>query len=139
LAVTYTITDTNVIAPGVGKVVTSGQHIVPGQFFRLEEDTGEAWLASNISGAEVARVVGMAIGEAWAGQPLHYVDSGEVEVGSVFGQSGRSLLLAYSQGKCMDSDLIMDIGEYLTFIGWSTAADKIWLAIYPSETLASLP
>ena len=62
---------------------------------------------------------------------MNYVQAGEVEVGTIFSGVGKPLTLSSTAGKVEDA-ADHSAGKYLTVVGWSTATNKLKLAITKS-------
>jgi hypothetical protein len=124
---TYTVTAASVVGGGNGTPVTAGETIVPGDIVYTDESTNRAMKADK-STAATAKVSGIALNLAYAGQPLAIHKGGvELTVGSIFSVIGRILVLSGTAGRAMDvGDLTTS--DYVTIIGWTTAADKMWFS-----------
>ena len=84
-------------------------------------------LAQADSAVEMAKVAGIAVNSAFAGQPVAYAASGEVTVdAATFGGEGSLIMLSPTPGRCMDAADAATT-EYLTVIGWSTATNRLKL------------
>lgn len=124
----YTFTGSAVLQSGAPQVGTCGEAIAPGDFLYQHTDT-KLYKAESGDTAAKARVIGMAVNSAAAGQPVCYVVSGEITVDAAkFAGAALPLILSPTAGKCEDvGDLAAE--DWLTFVGWSTATNKFMLRI----------
>ncbi len=121
---TYTFTSGSVLQSGATQGALAGEAINAGEFVYLDPSDGKARKAECDATVDKAKVAGIAVNSAVAGQPISYVASGEVTVNAAFLSVGLLLVLSPTAGKCMDvGDLVNT--QYVTLIGWSTAADKL--------------
>jgi hypothetical protein len=121
---TYTFTSGSVLQSGATQGALAGEAINAGEFVYLDPSDGKARKAECDATVDKAKVAGIAVNSAVAGQPISYVASGEVTVNAAFLSVGLLLVLSPTAGKCMDvGDLVNT--QYVTVIGWSTAADKL--------------
>jgi len=121
---TYTFTSGSVLQSGATQGALAGEAINAGDFVYLDPSDGKARKAECDATVDKAKVAGIAVNSAVAGQPISYVASGEVTVNAAFLSVGLLLVLSPTAGKCMDvGDLVNT--QYVTVIGWSTAADKL--------------
>lgn len=128
----YTFTASNVLQSGALQFGTAGEALVAGEFLYQHTDA-KLYKAESDDAETKARVVGMAVNSAAAGQPVGYVTSGEITVDAAkFAAAALPLILSPTAGKCED---VGDIaaGEWLTFLGWSTATNKFMLRITPTN------
>jgi hypothetical protein len=129
----YTVTASAVLNHNGTEVVRAiaGEAIAAGQLVYILAADSKAYLADANVSAAVAACVGMAVNSAAIGQPVGYVKTGEVTVGAIFSAAGKPVYLSDTAGKAGD---ITDAttGEFFTFIGWSTATNKLQLAINAS-------
>lgn len=116
----YTISASDVEHPSrtVSRAV-AGVTITAGQLIYIDAaDSNKAKLAQcDVSDAQAA-VVGMAVCNATAGQPVLYVSSGDYEVGSQFTTGGKVLALSAAAGKIADVADILTT-ERLVLVGYS--------------------
>ncbi|KAB2949507.1 MAG: hypothetical protein F9K17_02845 [Phycisphaerae bacterium] len=120
----YTFTSGSVLQSGATQGALAGEAINAGEFVYLDPSDGKARKAECDATVDKAKVAGIAVNSAVAGQPISYVASGEVTVNAAFLSVGLLLVLSPTAGKCMDvGDLVNT--QYVTVIGWSTAADKL--------------
>jgi len=131
---TYTFTPSSVISAGaITLVAVAGENINAGDLvYQDATDSNKVKKSVNSSIAQ-SKTAGICLNSAAAGQPVLYTTGIEVTVQpGTFASIGRLLVLSSTSGKCMDAaDLV--VGNYLTIIGWSTAADKLRLSIMASE------
>lgn len=121
---TYTFTSGSVLQSGATQGALAGEAVNAGEFVYLDPSDGKARRAECDATVDKAKVAGIAVNSAVAGQPISYVASGEVTVNAAFLSVGLLLVLSPTTGKCMDvGDLVNT--QYVTVIGWSTAADKL--------------
>ncbi len=121
---TYTFTSGSVLQSGATQGALAGEAINAGEFVYLDPADGKARKSECDATVDKAKVAGIAVNSAVAGQPISYVASGEVTVNAAFLSVGLLLVLSPTAGKCMDvGDLVNT--QYVTVIGWSTAADKL--------------
>ncbi len=122
---TYTFTSGSVLQSGATQGALAGEAINAGEFVYLDPADGKARKSECDATVDKAKVAGIAVNSAVAGQPISYVASGEVTVdATAFASTGLVLVLSPTAGKCMDVGDIVDT-QYLTVIGWSTAANKL--------------
>lgn len=124
----YTFTASAILQSGAPQVGIAGEAIAAGDFLYQHSDTKLYKAESNDTAAK-ARVIGIAVNSAAAGQPVGYVASGEITVDAgKFTAVALPLILSPTAGKCED---IGDIAgeDWLTFLGWSTATNKFLLRI----------
>lgn len=121
---TYTFTSGSVLQSGATQGALAGEAINAGEFVYLDPSDGKARKAECDATVDKAKVAGIAVNSAVAGQPISYVASGEVTVNSAFLSVGLLLVLSPTAGKCMDVGDVVNT-QYVTVIGWSTAADKL--------------
>lgn len=128
----YTPTAASVIATGVvAQTLVAGEAITAGQLIYKAADT-MAYLAQCDGTAIEAQVLGMALNNAAAGQPVHYAAGGDnVEITlqtDIFADIGQVLVLGPTAGKFSDaSDLDTPNSQRVTLVGWSTATNKMRL------------
>jgi hypothetical protein len=122
---TYTFTSGSVLQSGATQGALAGEAINAGEFVYLDPSDGKARKAEGDATVDKAKVAGIAVNSAVSGQPVSYVASGEVTVdATAFLSVGLLLVLSPTAGKCMDvGDLVNT--QYVTVIGWSTAANKL--------------
>lgn len=129
----YTFTAANVSVPNsTPQRGIAGEALAIGSLLYLKASDSKLYLADNNVTAAEAACVGIAVTGAEAGQPVGYVQSGEVTVqGAAFAAAGKPLYLSTIAGKCGD---IADAatGHFFTLIGWTTAVNKFRLNIQAS-------
>lgn len=128
---TYTFTAGSVLASGaVLQTGTAGEALQAGDLIYADAADGYKLKKAQNDDVNKAAVAGICLNGAAVGQPIQYTGGGmEVSVqAGAFAGPGRLLVLSGTAGKCMDAgDLIA--GRYVTVIGWSTASNKLRLAI----------
>lgn len=124
----YTFTASSVLQSGAPSFGTAGEAIVAGEFLYQHTDT-KLYKAESGDVGTKARVVGMAVNSAAAGQPVAYVTNGEITVDAgKFASAALPLILSPTAGKCEDvGDIAAE--DWLTFLGWSTGSNKFMLRI----------
>lgn len=120
-----TITPANVDSNNaVGTPVIAGEAINAGEFVYLDATDGNKVKKADNTSVASAAVVGIAINTAEAAeQPVSYVSSGEVEVGSVLGGVGRYFVIS-AGGKCSPIDDVI-AGDIVTIVGYAKDADTL--------------
>jgi len=109
----------------------AGATIAAGDFLYADAADGSRLKLANAFGAVAeADVVGVALANGVAGQVIPYVSAAIITAqAGVFGNSGLPLFLSASTpGKCATGAPVGQ-GDYLTFIGYSTATNKFQLFI----------
>ncbi len=116
----------------------SGEALAAGDIIYLDAaDANRAKKAQCDGTAAEAAAVGVALNSApAAGQPVKYAVQGEIAIGAaIFAGAGKLVVLGTTAGKCMDvADLTA--GKRICIIGWSTATNKIKLALINTEQTA---
>ncbi|MBK8915047.1 MAG: hypothetical protein IPM64_10695 [Phycisphaerales bacterium] len=128
---TYSFTSSSVLPIGATQGAVAGEALVAGEFVYLNPADGKARKAMTGGALDLTRVAGMAVNSAVAGQPVSLSATGEVTVNSAFSLAGQLLVLSGTAGRCMDAT-DLEIGQHLTVIGWSTAANKLRLNLAAS-------
>lgn len=125
---TYTVTPANVayadqnVPNGIaGEALSAGDWLYRGADRKL-------YKAQCDGPAEQAAVVGLAVNSAAAGQPVAFAAGGEVTVGALFTGGGKVLALSTTAGKACDAADLVTL-DHCTFLGWTTAADKLFINI----------
>lgn len=123
------------VAGVVDAEAVAGEPIGAGDFIYLDAADSNRAKKAQCDGtpAEVA-AVGVALNSApAAGQPLKFAVQGEIALGAaIFSGAGRVVVVGTTAGKCMDfGDLTS--GKRICIVGWSTATNKIKLAIHNTE------
>lgn len=122
---TYTFTSGSVLPAGATQGALAGEAINAGELVYLDPADGKARLAECDGTIEKAKVAGIAVNSAAAGQPVSFAATGEITVDEfAFLGVGLVVVLSPTPGKCMDVADMVDT-QFLTVIGWSTAADKL--------------
>ena len=75
-----------------------------------------------------SQVVGLAVTSSSAGQPVKYVESGDVVIGSGFTEGVLYVLSATGGGICPLGDLTT--GQYVTYIGMTTSATTLSIKLH---------
>lgn len=128
----YTITATDVVyASKSVSTAIAGEALAAGDFVYVDSSTQKVFKAVANDTVAKAAVDGMCVCSADTDQPVNYVQAGEVEVGVIFGGAGRALTLSSTAGKIEDA-ADHSVGKYLTFIGWTTATNKLKLSVTKS-------
>lgn len=135
---TYTFTSGQVVPGSAALGAIAGEAINAGELVYLDQSDGKARKAECDATVDKARVAGIAVNSAAAGQPISYVAGGEVTVdAAAFTGPGLLLVLSPTLGKCMDvGDLVN--AQYVTVIGWSTAANKLKVNLAHSNIQRSI-
>lgn len=132
----YTITATSVITQDTSTATgTAGESIAAGEFIYKDTDDSNRLKKAVATSEKTAKVVGIALNGAAAGQPVQYAGSGkEVTVGTVATlQKGKILVLSNTAGKAMPAgDLSGSTGYYVTILGYAKTATVVALQITPS-------
>lgn len=123
------ITAANVVKGAVSttRAGTAGAAITAGDaLYTLD---GKLVLA-NTATAATAMCVGIALNDAAAGQPVVYLAAGKIDPGATVAIGTYYVLSATAGNICPIADLVST--DYVTGIGFGTAADEITVAINAS-------
>lgn len=125
----YTLTEAEVLGTP-GPHLIAGEAIAAGDLLYRKSSDNRVYKAQSDGTAEEAVVIGIALSSAAAaGQPVVYQAGGEVTVQSdAFTVVGALLVLGGTPGVAQDAGDLSD-GDYVTVIGYSTAANKMVLDI----------
>lgn len=103
----------------------AGETLTPGQAVYLKTD-GKYWKA-DAGAALTAKAVGVAITDAIADQEVVVVKSGQVDLGATLTVGTVYVVSGTAGGIAPVGDT--PSSEYLTILGWATAADELYLNI----------
>lgn len=129
---TYTITASAVVPPAtISGGGLAGEALAAGDVLYLLATDGKLYLADSNDTAAKAAAIGVAVNTAAAGQPVSYATGGEITVDAglfTIPGVGGILVLSPTAGKAMDVANLL-AADYVTILGWVTAANKFMLAI----------
>lgn len=115
-------------------VGTANAAITAGQLIYLSGADSLLYLADANASDVAAEVVGMALANVAAGQPLPYaIDGADVDVGSILTQGATYIASATPGGVCPIADLAS--GSYLSFCGYAVSPTKMRLMVVPTGVL----
>jgi len=127
-----TITAASVVSYGTTSVGTAGATITAGQVVRLNTSL-QLVLASDDSSTN-ASIAGIALHGASSGQPLTYHVKGSIDVGATL-SVGKIYVVSTSGGIAPVDDIAG--GEYVTFLGVATAANRLLVNVTKSGVAAA--
>lgn len=121
-----TITAANVLSTGTGNTVTviAAVAITQGQAVYIDAATGYAKLAITTSEA-TAKVVGIAVNAAAAGQYVTYQKVGPITIGATTAAGTAYYVSDTAGGICLESDL--GTGDFVSLIGFGISATQIYI------------
>lgn len=105
---------------------TAGETITAGEWVYLKASDSKLWLA-DVDALATAAVVGMALNDAAAGQPVEYATGGDVDVGSAEVTQGTIYVLSDSGAMAPAADLASN--DYVTVLGIGKDGNTLTLSI----------